>query len=218
MIEMFRAGRAGQFHFGDKVTLTEKDAVDGSEVFQKELKKGPVTTTIAALIRAMIEHSDHTATNVRIRMVGMEPVNRTVHEMGFSFTRLRRVMMDPAAAERNEENVSTPLEMVRLAELIYRGKVIDEAASKEMLEILKLPKGAMREAVPKAVEVAAKPGEIPGVYCETGIVLHRRRPFTLSVMTTYLQTDRNVIPEVAKIIYEYFDRLGHSNIYGHKLE
>ena len=217
MVQMFRAERAGQFHFSDKVTLTDKDAAGGSGDLQNELKKGPVTVTVAVLVRAMIEKSDNTATNACIRMTGMETVNRTLHELGFSFTRLRRMLMDSAAAGRDEENVSTPLEMVRLVELIYRGKVVDEQASREMLGILKLAKGGMREGVPNGIEVAAKSGDLPGVFCETGIVFHSARPFALSVMSTFVGTDRNPVPAVTKIVYEHFDRLARSNSYGNRL-
>ena len=218
LIEMFRAARAGQFRFTDSVTLAARDAVAGDGDLKDRLKRGPVTITIRELVRAMIETSDNTATNQCIRLAGMEAVNRTLHELGFSFTRLRRLMMDTGAARRDEENVSTPLEMARLVELLYRGKAVDEEASKEMIGVLKLAKGAIRAAVPEKIEVAAKPGNVPGVFTESGIVFHPKRPFALSVQAAYLATEKNPIPEVTRAVYEYFDRLGGSNRYGHRIE
>ena len=38
--------------------------------------------------------------------------------------------------------------MARLAELLYRGKAVDEAASKEMIEILKLVNADFRKSIP----------------------------------------------------------------------
>jgi len=218
LIEMYRAARAGQLQFSGAVTLVARDAVGGDGELKDRLKRGPVTITIGELVRAMIETSDNTATNQCIRLVGIEAVNRTMHELGFSFTRLRRVMMDAAAARRDEENVSTPLEMARLAELLYRGKVVDEQASKEMIGLLKLARGAMRAAVPANIEVAAKPGSVPGVFTETGIVFHPKRPFALSVQAAYLAAGKNPVAGVTRAIYQYFDRLAGSNRYGHRVE
>jgi beta-lactamase class A len=217
MIQMYRAERAGEFRFSDTVTLTQEDLAGGSGHIQKELKRGPVTITVADLVRAMIETSDNTATNKCIRMARMERVNRTLDELGLLRTRLRRMMIDPAAAARNEENVSTPLEMVRLVEMIYRGEVVDETASREMLETMKLVKAAMRRAVPESVEVASKPGGLSGVRCETGIVFLPGKPFALSVTSTYLGGDDNPVGEVTGMVYSHFERLARANRYGHRL-
>jgi beta-lactamase class A len=218
MIQMYRSARAGEFRFTDSVTLTADDLVGGSGRLRHELKKGPVTLTVTDVVRAMIEHSDNTATNKCIRMVRTERVNRMLDELGFPSTRLRRMMMDRAAAGRNEENISTPLEMARLVELIYRGKVVDKEACLEMLETMKLVKAAMRKGVPQGVEVASKPGSVRGVKCETGIIFLPRRPFVLSVMSTYLgDNTKTPVTEVTGIVYAYFEKLARANHYGHRL-
>src|SRR5258708_1657185 len=136
LIEMFRAEKAGQFRFTDPIRLNSGDAVGGSGHLRGQLDKGPLTLTIRELMTAMIETSDNTATNQCIRMVTMARVNRTLDEMGFLHTRLRRIMLDTAAARRGEENVSTPNEMVRIVERLYRGTVIDAHASEDILSIM----------------------------------------------------------------------------------
>ena len=126
-------------------------------------------------------------------------------------------MMDSAAAQRNDENVATPVEMARMAEMIYRGKAVDGRASRDMLEIMKEVKGGIREGLPLDIETASKTGELPGARCETGIVFLEQRPFVLSVMSAYIDDRRTPVPEVTRIVYQYFDKLAISNAYGRSI-
>lgn len=217
MIEVFRQARAGRLRLDQTVPLTSRDLVDGSTRLQKLLAKGPAPATVRELVEAMIEVSDNSATNKLIALVGMDRVNLTLGELGFPNTRLRRRMMEWATA-RTDENVSTPLEMARLAELIYRGKAVEEAASAEMLKIMKRVQASFRRAVPARIEVAAKPGEIPGARCETGIVLLPNRPYALAVMSAFIQDNKDPVPEIAALIYAHFEKLARSNQWGHRLE
>mgnify|MGYP001094563863 CR=1 FL=1 len=218
LIQVYRAARAGEIRLEDSVTLTEKDLAGGSGHLQERVKKGPVTLTVQDLARAMIEYSDNLATNKLIELTGMERVNRTLEELGFSGTRLQRRMMDSAAAAREEENISTPLEMARLVETIYRGRAVDEAACAEMLALMKLVKADFRKTVPAQIEVASKPGDVPGVHCETGVVFLPKRPFVLSVMCTFFREGANPVPGVASLVYAHFEKLAASNRYGHRLQ
>jgi beta-lactamase class A len=218
LIELYRAQRAGQIRFEQQLTLTEKDLVGGSGRLQDRLKSGPVTLTVRELARAMIEWSDNLATNQLIGLVGLERVNRTLEEMGFRRTRLQRRMMDAAAAARDEENISTPLEMARLLERLYRGQAVDQAASKEMLDLMKLVKADFRRVVPADIEVASKPGDLPGVFCESGIIFLPKRPFVLAVASTFVADWQNPVPEVTALVYAHFERLAAANRYGRRIE
>jgi beta-lactamase class A len=218
LARMFEAAAEGKFRMDDRVTLTASDTAGGSGELRKKLELGPVTLTVRELMTAMIETSDNTATNKCIAMVGMESVNALMERHGLRDTRLRRVMMDSGAARAGRENISTPLEMARLAELIYRGQVVSEDAAREMIEIMALVKAAMRAAVPAETRVASKPGGVPGVHAETGIIYLERRPFALSVMSSALGPDaKNPVGEVTRIVLRHFERLASTNEYGHRL-
>lgn len=218
MIEVFRAARAGKASLDRAVTLAKEDAVGGSGHLQILLRRGPVTLSVRDLVTAMIETSDNTATNKLISLVGMDSVNRYLDQAGMKQTRLQRRMLDQTAATESRENISTPLEMARLMETLYRGTAVDAQASKEMIEILKLTDASFRATIPSGVAVAAKPGSVSGVHAETGIIFLENRPFVLSVMATYLNPGINPIPGVAHLFYEYFEKLRNSNRYGHKLQ
>ena len=214
MAEMYRAERAGEFNFSDAVTLDPKAYVGGSGELQKGLLKGPVTTTIGKLVQAMIEESDNTATNWCIAKLGMGRVNRLLDELNLVSTRLRRIMLDSAAAARNEENVSTPKEMARLAEMIYRQRLVDPSASMDMRNLMGLVKSDFRKAVQAGISVASKPGEMTGVRCETGIIYLPGRPFVLSVMSSFLPGEENPVEAVTRMVFGHFERLASGNQFG----
>ena len=165
----------------------------------------------------MIIYSDNSATNQCIDLVGMENVNRLLAQFGLRATHLRRKMMDSAAVARGDENVSTPLELARLMEMIYRGTAADAASSKEMLDVLKRVKAGMRAVVPEGIEVAAKPGDLPGVHCEVGTVLLPGRPFVLNVMSAFLDESADPVGPVTAIVLEHFRKIAASNQYGRRL-
>jgi beta-lactamase class A len=217
LARMFQASRSGKFGMDDKVTIEPREAAGGSGQLQDRLKGGPVTLSVRELITAMIEWSDNTATNKCIEMAGMDEVNRMMDSLGLPHTRLRRKMMDTAAVARGEENVSTPEEMARLVEMIYRGKVVDDAAGKEIVEIMKKVSGGIHEGVPLDIETASKTGELPGARGETGIVFLEGRPFVLSVMSAFIDDRRTPVPEVTRIVYRYFEKLAGANAWGNRL-
>jgi len=63
-------------------------------------------------------------------------------------------MMDAAAAARGDENVSTPLELARLVEMLYRETAADEESCRDMLSIMKRVNANMRPVIPTEIEVA----------------------------------------------------------------
>lgn len=216
LIGMFRAMRNGEFKIEDKVTLEKKDIVGGSGHLNPTIEKGPLTITVRELMTAMIETSDNTATNRCIRMVGMDRVNRILDELGFRAVRLQRVMMDAEAVLADRENIATPVEMARLAEMLYRETAAPPEDCKAMLGIMRLVKGGMNKALPAGTDIASKTGGIPGVKNQVGIVYLKNRPFVLSVYGTYLG-DAKVDPveDVTRLAFRYFERLSRANRYGH---
>ena len=214
LIELFRLREAGMLDFAERVRIEPGEAVGGSGVLQARLKQGAVTISINEIVREMIVSSDNTATNWCIRRIGMGGVNRTMATMGYSATRLQRVMIDQAAATRNEENVSTPEELADLARGLYEGKAVSGKASAEMIAIMKQVKGEMRRAVPASAEVASKVGELVGVRAEMGIVYLKGRPFALAVMGSYLKEPFSPVEAITRMVFEHFERIGQGNIYG----
>lgn len=218
LVRAFQLADQGKLNLDERITMTRADIAGGSGELQKRLAAGDITLTWREVATAMIESSDNAATNKLIARVEMASVNRLMDEMGFLQTRLRRIMIDSKAAQNDLENVSTPIEMARLVELLYHGKAVNADASKQMLDIMSLVKADMRKAVPEAVRVSSKPGGLQGVSCETGIVFLDKRPFALSVMGTGI-ADGVVSPvgPVTQIVLKHFERLAKSNSFGHRV-
>jgi beta-lactamase class A len=219
MIQMFRDARAGKFAWTDQVTLGAKDNVGGSEgPLQEKLNRGAVTLSIRELVEHMIVYSDNSATNRCIDIVGMARVNALLAEFGTRSTHLRRKMMDVVAAAHGNENVSTPLELARVVERLYRGTAADPESCREMLGIMKKVNQWMRPVIPPGIEVASKPGDLDGVRCEVGLVYLPKRPFVVNVMSTYLDENANPVGKVTGIVFEYFSKLAGANEYGRKIQ
>ncbi len=221
MIQLYRAIRAGEVKLTDVLPVTVKELVEESPVVEKAAKSSG-KITVRELLEAMMQVSDNTATNKLIELLGMAKVNRAMDEAGLLQTRLRRRMIDLAAARRNEENVSTPLEMARLMQMIWQGKAVDEAASRDMLEVMTPTKAEIRKVIPAGIRVASKPGWLDQVKCEVAIVYLEnvsleKRPFVVSVYSTYLKGDGNPTGNITAILFDYFSRLAKSNLYGRGL-
>ncbi|HYZ84668.1 MAG TPA: serine hydrolase [Bryobacteraceae bacterium] len=218
LIELFYAVEAGKIRLEDEVTLSEADSVGGSGKLRELLKPGAShKLTIRELAVTMMRDSDNTSTNKLISMLGIEAINNRIQSFGLKTVKLQRKMIDVQAASADRENVGSPEEMAKLIEVIWRGQAVNQKASSEMLEILKLVPGDIRKSVPAGVPVALKTGGLAGVHTETAVVMLQHHPYALSLASSFLGSDVNPLPEMARIIYEHFEKLEHSNSFGNRV-
>jgi beta-lactamase class A len=217
--ELFRQADEGRVRLDDSLTLDRKKAVGGSGVL---FELGTPTLSIRDYATLMVTVSDNTATNVLIDLVGMDSVTRRMAALGLSATKLRRHMMDLAAARRGDENVSTPADIVRLLQIIDKGEGLTPAGRDAAIALLKKPKESrLRRGLPPDVETADKSGELEGVRVDAGVVFAKNRPYILCVMTTYLKSEEEgerAIVDISKAAYEYFSRLAEGGAYGRRIQ
>jgi len=215
LIEVIKQASEGKFKLTDKIKIEKKHQVGGSGVL-KEFGDGTSELSIYDLAVLMITVSDNTATNILIDLVGMENVNKTLEKLGLKNTMLQRKMIRPDASARGEENLSTPLEAMKLMEMLYKGEVISKEISNQVIDILKKRKEAnLNKYLPEDIQIANKPGGIEGVTCEWGIVYLPRHPYVIVVMSNYnLKSANETIAQISKIIYEHFWRISLSTKYG----
>jgi len=215
--EQARAGTKGKATLDDLYTFDPKDLVEDSRVMSG-LSAGVTRATNRDLAQFMVAVSDNTAANILIDRVGKDNVNATLRGLGLSKTMLRRKMMDVAAAQRGEENVATPHEMVQLLEAIYKGKILKADSTKQLIKQLSTLKPSyIPRELPDGVQVANKPGELEGVRTDSGIVFSANRPFVISVMTAYARDEsaaERAISEIAREAYHYFEMRGKTSEYG----
>jgi beta-lactamase class A len=198
--ELFKQASEGRIKLDETMMLDRSKAVGGAGVLAE---MGTPTLSIRDYAVLMVTLSDNTATNVLIDRLGMDAITKRLQELGLAATKLRRHMMDAAAARRGDENVSTPDDLARLL----------QAMPAEGIELLKKPKESrLRRALPPGVAAADKPGELDGVRVDAGIVYAKNRPFVFCVMTTFLREEvegERAIEEIARAAYEYYSRLGN---------
>jgi beta-lactamase class A len=151
----------------------------------------------------------------------MTAITARMQALGLPGTKLRRHMMDTAAARRGDENVSTPAELARLLLAMHGPADSARPAMEPAIELLKKPKESrLRRGLPESVDAADKPGELDGVRVDAGIVFARNRSYVFAVMMTFLKDEmegERAIVEMSRASFEYFSRLGSGGVYGRKM-
>ena len=215
LYELFKQSEEGRLKLDEVRPLDRRHAVGGSGVLF-ELTTPAMSLRDYAVL--MIVLSDNTATNLLIDAVGMDNVNRRMSGLGMPGLKLRRRMIDMAAALRGDENVGSPADLAKLLQIIYRGEGLTKASSDAIVAILRKPKpSALRAGVPSGVPVANKTGGLEGVAADAGIVYLPGHPYVMVVTTTYLKSNPagdDAIRRASEVVFDYFSRVAKSSEYG----
>lgn len=143
--------------------------------------RDPVELSVRDLAICMITVSDNTATDVLMRMVGLDAINDTLRSLGLERTVLvgncRHIL---ATVDRNAVSAmpadgtsrTTPREITRLLELIWRDEAGPPAACAEVRRVMGLQIWPHRltAGFPEGVRLSAKTGTLPGIRNEAGVV------------------------------------------------
>lgn len=175
MAEAFRQREAGTLDFAAPVTIRPEDKLPSCGALTY-LHDG-LTVQWGDLVTLMIILSDNTATNLLIDRLGIEAINGMIDRLGLTGTRLRRKLFQPELAAQGIINTVTARDMGALLKMILRGKVVGEAASREMMTLLyqqrlngKLPFYLHGEGI----RVAHKTGEDDGLTHDVGYIAAAR--------------------------------------------
>lgn len=217
LAELYRQAQQGKLKLTDLYTVSASDLVPDSDIMNG-LTAGVTRITLRDLATMMVAASDNSATNVLIDRVGMENVNTFLTAQGLRDTRLRRKMMDLKAAAEGRENVSTPNEMAKLLQALYRGEILNKEMTDDFFKVLSTHKESfIPRNLPEDLKIANKPGELEGVRNDSGVIFVDKRPYILCVMTTYLRHERDgeeAISNISLAAWRMFDRLARGSEYG----
>jgi beta-lactamase class A len=162
--------------------------------------------TIEELCTLMIIVSDNVATNLLLSNIGMDAINQTLSELGFSITRVTHKLEDFEELEDPLENPTTAYEMLSLLEMVYRGHV---PFSQRIIEILKQQQFNSRLPMflPSDLKIAHKTGSLQHVFHDVGVIYSPVGNYILCVLTEDMPSRAIgglVIAEISRIVYESF--------------
>ncbi|HET9440651.1 MAG TPA: serine hydrolase [Longimicrobiales bacterium] len=217
LVELFQQIEHGPLELSDPLMLLAADQRPGSGVLQ--FLSTPHTLTLGDAALLMIMLSDNSATNLIIDKVGIRNVNARMDSLGLRRTRLHAKVflgssttIDTAATRQWGFGVTTPEEMGTLFEKLYRGTVVSDTASKQMLDMLR--KNWDYEEIPRllpaGVAVAHKTGKLNASRSDCGIVFNPPRDYVLCIFTKdnkdqswRIDTEARVtIGELARIVHD----------------
>jgi beta-lactamase class A len=143
--------------------------------------------TLAELDLLMLAISDNAATNAVIDVVGMDAVNDLAAALGLEHTRLRRRMMDVAAAERGDDNTTSAADMTALLCALARADGVPAHASRRVLAAM--AQSHHTDIVPRYLPaasfrvVASKQGELESVRHDVALIDEGERRIAVAVLS-----------------------------------
>jgi beta-lactamase class A len=224
MIEAYRQAADKKIDLDAFITLKKPDKVPGSGVLTYHFSDG-ATLKLRDAVRLMIAFSDNTATNLVLDATGIGATAATMEKMGYPNTKIhskvfrRDTSVFPERSKQFGLGSTTPDEMIRLCEAVYRKQILSPAACHEMLDHLRAceDKDKFPRLLPPQTKVAFKTGSLEDTRTAAGIIECPGGPVAVCVMSCQNQ-DKRWVPdnagnrlcaEIARAVYDHFDRAGN---------
>ncbi|MBP7217116.1 MAG: serine hydrolase, partial [Candidatus Omnitrophica bacterium] len=138
MAAIFASAQDGTTSLTRNITLKESDKVGGSGILKAQ--PAGVVYSVEQLIAIMIAHSDNTATNLFIAMLGYDYLNAFFKRLGLQHTSIERAMLDFRFRRKGIENYTTAYDMALVLESFYRKTFLNPSVSNKCLWLLKQQK------------------------------------------------------------------------------
>ncbi len=220
LIAAMKKVQDGSLSLDQPVTLLEEDQVSGSGVLQN-LTLG-IALPLADVLMLMIIVSDNMATNMVLRLVGLQTVNQLMASLGAKDTVIKKAIdfsLPPPIG------LSTPQDLVHLLKGIYRRELVSKEASEWMWDVLtrqqyntiltrRLPYALLDsdDDQPPLVVIGSKSGSVEGVRNDAGIVQTPWGDYAIAIMSEGCQDLRfhidneahRLLPLAARAILEHF--------------
>ncbi len=185
LLEAFKWIEADKVRKDSKYVLKKSDYIGNKEKKIKtfgalEYLHEGTELTLEDLYRLSTSVSDNIAFNILFRMFGGEEINKTLDMLGFSKTRLHRAILDREKIDKGIENYVSIKEMASLFYRMYKGQIVSNRASFEMLEILK--EHQQNSIIPyyfdEELRIAHQTGIDDNLLMDMGII-YSKNPFVL---------------------------------------
>lgn len=210
LVECFRRIEDGTLGKEDTYVLKTEDRLEVVETGEpsygalEHLHSG-IELTVEDIYKLCVTVSDNMAFNILLKMLTMDEVNHTLERMGLSKSRVRRLILDMESIKKGIENEVSIREMANLLYRMYKGQVVSEKASSEMLDIMK--RHQKTSVLPyyfgERVPVAHVTGYDDTVLLDVGIV-YGEAPFVLAMgaEASDIRNAESVMRDVALMCYK----------------
>ncbi|HWR98179.1 MAG TPA: serine hydrolase [Candidatus Methanoperedens sp.] len=205
-VALFEQGLAGKVQLEDEVVLKAADKADGSGVLKRA--RAGTKLTVASLLELMLQRSDNTATNILTNLLGLEEINASCRRQGLATTCMPRYIMDLEARDNQVENLTSAADMGRLLKALYGRRILDEASSARLLEILKgqQVRDRLPRYLPPGVVIAHKTGLMKDACHDVGIIYGRNHDYVIAVLTTQFGSfteAKQAIGQIGRAVWQY---------------
>ena len=183
MIKVFILATAMELVKDGNLSLDQQMTIDAyNKVGGSGIMSGYATgtkMTMREVLRNMIIHSDNTATNMMIDLLGMNTINEYIQMKGYNDTVLQRKMMD----WNGRENYTSAADLGKFFFNVYNLQEVNSSLDQLMLEFLKDQHDTecLNTACPDKV-IAHKTGALPGNFSDGGIIFGGKNGDTILVM------------------------------------
>jgi beta-lactamase class A len=188
MIEAFTRVSEGRAKWTDELVLTKAARYGGSGVLP-ELADG-LRLTLRDCVNLMMVISDNTATNLVLDYLGTDAVNARMNSLGFKDTRIMRRVGGGGESKEGKEadnkrfglGATTPHEMVQILEKLDAGEIVNKAAAREMIDLMKREQSrfAIGRTIPD-VPMASKYGALDSLRSCVAIVYSKQGKIAMAI-------------------------------------
>jgi D-alanyl-D-alanine carboxypeptidase (penicillin-binding protein 5/6) len=223
MIAAYEASDKGKLSLDTRTELKAEDKVPGSGVLTAHFSPG-ATISLRDAIHLMIVYSDNTATNLVLDQLGLATTNDCMESLGCSDTRINSKVFrrdTSIAPERSTQfglGSTSARDMVKMCQLLYERKLVNEQACEQMLEHLYACEDRLKvpRLLPSGTRVAHKTGSVNASRTDAGIMETPSGPIAFCILTTNNKdeswTNDNegdlFCAELGSAVYQYFNAEG----------
>lgn len=199
--ELFRQARLGIVNLEGTSTITPQDAAYDASLGILRISVGAVVTLREAA-NLMVKRSDNTTSVLLVRTLGPDNIVRFMRDIG-----LKNSVLDWYGAG---DNLTTPIDVLHVLEMIATSRMVDAESSKEMVDIMlgQQFNDLLAPGLPAGGRFAHKTGELDGLLHDAGIVYGPSGPFLLVAMSSNLPSyalARQNMPILMERVYRYFN-------------
>lgn len=198
----------GKYRLKEFLPITPDSFCDDTRVFTPEYRTDGCS--LWEHLYWMIVSSDNTATNTVISLLGPDHITQYCEKLGLHHSRVERKMLDWDAIAEGRNNYTSPMDQLRIYELLHRGEILNEELRAVAVDLLSRSRwfGGLLRYIPDPVTVLRKSGGLDHLSHDAGIFL-TERPYFLGIFTwdgpamDGEDDQQRLIGQLSRMVYDY---------------